>query len=112
MRFLTEVASDPGLEPGALRLGGARSYPTELIRHLYKNKEEPQSGRVFYFNTKSPHLQEVLREKLVFRPANRHRSLCSVSLLGFRSVVIRGRAEKDALRPECSLNSFQNMNKL
>ena len=35
MRFLTEVASDPGLEPGALRLGGARSYPTELIRHLF-----------------------------------------------------------------------------
>lgn len=35
IRFLTEVASDPGLEPGALRLGGARSYPTELIRHLF-----------------------------------------------------------------------------
>lgn len=47
IRFPPEVASDPGLEPGALRLGGARSYPTELIRHLYKNKEEPQSGRVF-----------------------------------------------------------------
>ncbi len=35
MRFLTEVASDPGLEPGALRLGGARSYPTELIRQIH-----------------------------------------------------------------------------
>lgn len=35
MRFLTEVASDPGLEPGALRLGGARSYPTELIRQIF-----------------------------------------------------------------------------
>ena len=35
IRFPTEVASDPGLEPGALRLGGARSYPTELIRHLF-----------------------------------------------------------------------------